>query len=43
MRHGIAGNHLGHSSAQHKANFQNLSSALFRHELIKTTLAKAKS
>jgi large subunit ribosomal protein L17 len=39
----MAGNHLGHSSAQHKANFQNLSSALFRHELIKTTLAKAKA
>ena len=43
MRHGMRGNHLGHSSAQHKANFQNLSSALFKHELIKTTLAKAKA
>ena len=43
MRHGMRGNHLGHSSAQHKANFQNLSSALFKHELIKTTRAKAKA
>jgi large subunit ribosomal protein L17 len=43
MRHGFHGHHLGHSSAQHKANMQNLASALFRHELIKTTLAKAKA
>ena len=43
MRHGTHGNHLGHSSAHHKANMQNLASALFRHELIKTTLAKAKA
>ena len=43
MRHNIAGNHLGHSSSHHKANMQNLSSALFRHELIKTTVAKAKA
>ena len=43
MRHGDHGHHLGHSSAQHKANMQNLASALFRHELIRTTLAKAKA
>jgi len=43
MRHQFHGHHLGHSSAQHKANMQNLASALFRHELIKTTLAKAKA
>ena len=43
MRHGSHGNHLGHSSSHHKANMQNLASALFRHELIKTTLAKAKT
>lgn len=43
MRHKISGNHLGHSAAQHKANLQNLSSSLFKHELIKTTLAKAKA
>ena len=43
MRHGTHGNHLGHSSSHHKANMQNLASALFQHELIKTTLAKAKT
>ena len=43
MRHSNHGNHLGHSSSHHKANMQNLASALFRHELIKTTLAKAKT
>src|SRR6185436_20384363 len=31
------------SSSHHKANMQNLASALFRHELIKTTVAKAKA
>jgi len=43
MRHGTHGNHLGHSSSHHKANMQNLAVALFRHGLIKTTLAKAKT
>ena len=43
MRHGNHGNHLGHSSSHHKANMQNLASALFAHELIRTTLAKAKA
>jgi large subunit ribosomal protein L17 len=43
MRHGTHGNHLGHSSSHHKANMQNLAAALFRHELIRTTLAKAKT
>ena len=43
MRHGSHGNHLGHSSSHHKANMQNLASALFQHELIRTTLAKAKA
>jgi len=43
MRHANHGNHLGHSSSHHKANMQNLAAALFRHELIKTTLAKAKA
>jgi large subunit ribosomal protein L17 len=43
MRHGTHGNHLGHSSSHHRANMQNLAVALFRHELIKTTLAKAKA
>lgn len=43
MRHGNHGSHLGHSGSHHKANMQNLASALFEHELIKTTLAKAKA
>ena len=43
MRHANHGYHLGHSSSHHKANMQNLASALFRHELIKTTVAKAKA
>ena len=43
MRHANHGNHLGHSSSHHKANMQNLASALFKHELIKTTVAKAKA
>ncbi|MGH8481015.1 MAG: 50S ribosomal protein L17 [Nevskiaceae bacterium] len=43
MRHATHGNHLGHSSSHHQANMQNLAVALFRHELIKTTLAKAKA
>jgi large subunit ribosomal protein L17 len=43
MRHKTHGNHLGHSSAHHKANLQNLANSLFGHELIRTTLAKAKA
>ncbi len=43
MRHKVAGNHLGHSSAHHKANLQNLAVSLFNHELIRTTLPKAKA
>jgi large subunit ribosomal protein L17 len=43
MRHKTHGNHLGHSSAQHKANMQNMAASLFQHELIRTTLAKAKA
>jgi large subunit ribosomal protein L17 len=42
MHHQSHGNHLGHSGSHHKANMQNLASALFKHELIRTTLAKAK-
>jgi large subunit ribosomal protein L17 len=40
MRHKTHGNHLGHSSAHHKAN---LAVSLFNHELIRTTLPKAKA
>ncbi len=43
MRHKTHSNHLGHSSAHHKANMQNLAVALFNHELIRTTLPKAKA
>ena len=43
MRHKVHGNHLGHSSAHHKANLQNLAIALFSHELIRTTVPKAKA
>jgi large subunit ribosomal protein L17 len=43
MRHKMSGNHLGHSSAHHKANMQNMANSLFEHELIRTTLAKAKA
>ena len=43
MRHKVAGNHLGHSSAHHKANLQNLAVSLFNHEMIRTTLPKAKA
>ena len=43
MRHKVAGNHLGHSSAHHKANLQNLAVSLFNHEFIRTTLPKAKA
>jgi large subunit ribosomal protein L17 len=39
----MSGNHLGHSSAHHKANMQNMANSLFEHELIRTTLAKAKA
>lgn len=43
MRHKVAGGHLAHSMAQHKANMQNMAASLFAHELIRTTLAKAKA
>jgi len=43
MRHKVHGNHLGHSAAHHKANLQNLAVSLFSHELIRTTLPKAKA
>ncbi|MEK6806294.1 MAG: 50S ribosomal protein L17 [Pseudomonadota bacterium] len=43
MRHKTHGNHLGHSPSHHKANMQNMAASLFQHELIRTTLAKAKA
>jgi large subunit ribosomal protein L17 len=42
MRHGNSGRKLNRTSAHRKALFKNLSIALFREELIKTTLPKAK-
>lgn len=42
MRHKIAGRKLGRTSAHRKAMFKNMSVSLIEHELIKTTLPKAK-
>jgi large subunit ribosomal protein L17 len=42
MRHRNAGKHLNRTSSHRKAMFKNMAVSLMRHELIKTTLAKAK-
>ncbi len=42
MRHRNVGRHFGRTSSHRKAMFTNLSCALIEHELIKTTLPKAK-
>ncbi|MGM0552909.1 MAG: 50S ribosomal protein L17 [Pseudomonadota bacterium] len=42
MRHRHSGRQLGRNSSHRKAMFQALAVSLFRHELIKTTLPKAK-
>lgn len=42
MRHRKSGRHLGRTSSHRQAMFSNMSNSLFKHELIKTTLAKAK-
>jgi len=42
MRHRKAGRQLNRTSAHRDAMFRNLANAVFRHELIKTTLPKAK-
>ena len=42
MRHRKSGRHLNRDSAHRKAMFSNMTCSLFRHELIKTTLPKAK-
>ena len=42
MRHRKSGRPLGRTSAHRRAMFKNMSAALFEHELIKTTLPKAK-
>ena len=42
MRHRKSGRHLNRTSSHRKAMFKNMSVSLFEHELIKTTLPKAK-
>jgi large subunit ribosomal protein L17 len=42
MRHRKAGRHLNRTSAHREAMFSNMACSLFRHELIRTTLPKAK-
>jgi large subunit ribosomal protein L17 len=42
MKHGIKGRKLNRTSSHRKALFMNLSNALLKNELIKTTLPKAK-
>ena len=42
MRHKNSGRSLGRTSSHRTAMFRNMAVSLFRHELIKTTLPKAK-
>lgn len=42
MRHRQAGRPLGRNSSHRKAMFANMTASLLRHEIIKTTLPKAK-
>jgi len=42
MRHRKSGRQLNRNSSHRKAMFQNMTNSLFKHELIKTTLPKAK-
>ena len=42
MRHRNSGRQLNRTSSHRKAMFRNMAVSLFRHEIIKTTLAKAK-
>jgi len=42
MRHRKSGRHLNRTSSHRKAMFKNMAVSLFEHELIKTTLPKAK-
>lgn len=43
MRHRKSGRKLNRTSSHRKAMFRNMAVSLFKHEMIKTTLAKAKS
>ncbi|MGA7983005.1 MAG: 50S ribosomal protein L17 [Chromatiaceae bacterium] len=42
MRHRKTGRHLNRTSAHRDAMFRNMACSLFRHELIRTTVPKAK-
>ena len=42
MRHQNAGRHLGRTSSHRKAMFKNMVVSLIHHEVIRTTLPKAK-
>lgn len=42
MRHRKSGRKLNRTSSHREAMFRNMAASLFRHELIKTTLPKAK-
>ena len=42
MRHRKSGKQLGRNSSHRNAMFRNMSASLFEHEMIKTTLPKAK-
>jgi large subunit ribosomal protein L17 len=42
MRHRNAGRYLNRTGSHREAMFRNMAASLFRHELIKTTLPKAK-
>lgn len=42
MRHRYAGKHLNRTTSHRKAMFKNMAVSLMRHELIKTTVPKAK-
>jgi len=43
MRHRKSGRHLNRTSAHRQAMFRNMTASLIKHELIKTTVAKAKA
>jgi len=42
MRHQNAGRHLGRTSSHRKAMFMNMAVSMIQHEIIRTTLPKAK-
>jgi large subunit ribosomal protein L17 len=42
MRHKVAGRRLGRTTSHRKASLQNMAASLIMHELIRTTVPKAK-